>query len=313
MYRKLRILFCMCAILMLMAACSGTSPDEAFMNDLVEEDEDQKQVFTVTYTQEFELTFQEAIDLSDCVVVAEYVSYEDKDAYVVSLFQVKNMLRGTAKEEMIHVVEMKGTSTVLGTDYSYKTGGGTYEAGKQYILVLNRNDLLFYEYPHYVPVTDIFIPVDDIESAMMYGEPIDELQDMNVSTLRTNDLFMRARPVEEEEPSYTTAEDIPTIIEESDYLLEVQITGMMGEGIVHDGVTYFCKVLDVLQGGTLVTAANDTIYIVFMKDSVQLNETYIVMVNQAGEQSLLFTQSSLNSIIDPDDGEAMAMIAACIA
>ena len=74
----------------------------------------------------------------------------------------------------------------------------------------------------------------------------------------------------------------------------------MAEGILHNGNTYYCEVQDVLKGESLVMQGNNEIMIVMMKGSVKEGESYIVLVNQTGENSYLYTQSSLQSIIGVD-------------
>lgn len=308
---KMQVLIWLLSFLILFTACAKEYSTTA--NDYVDADINEKKTYSVVNSLKNGITFLEAIDASDCIAVAEYLSYEDKDSYVIYTFQVKSTLRGVIGEDVIHIYTSKGVATVPEFGYTYETGQEIYEEGDQYVLILNKSDMLFYEYPQYTVIADIFIPVDAIESAEMYGKPIAQLQGVTASTLSSSmaALSAQAEPVQKK-PSYTTAEDLPTIIKESDFVLEVKVNGIMFEGVLHNGNTYFCEIQNVLKGDPVVTEANHTLFIVLMKDSVQVGETYVVMVNQVNEGSFVFTQSSLNSIIDPDDEETMEIITTCI-
>ena len=63
--------------------------------------------------------------------------------------------------------------------------------------------------------------MDAIENAEMYGKPIAQLQGVTASTLSSSmaALSAQAEPVQTK-PSYTTAEDLPTFIKESDFVLK---------------------------------------------------------------------------------------------
>ncbi|MDR1537636.1 MAG: hypothetical protein LBU32_06500 [Clostridiales bacterium] len=45
-----------------------------------------------------------------------------------------------------------------------------------------------------------------------------------------------------------------------------------------------------------------------MKDSIQIGETYIIIANKISDESAIFTQSSLHSIVSPKDTDAIAKI-----
>jgi hypothetical protein len=68
-------------------------------------------------------------------------------------------------------------------------------------------------------------------------------------------------------------------------------------------------VLEFLKGESKVTLENRSdIAITLMKDSIQIGETYIIIANKISDESAIFTQSSLHSIVSPKDTDAIAKI-----
>ncbi|MDR0325691.1 MAG: hypothetical protein LBI19_06330 [Oscillospiraceae bacterium] len=258
-------------------------------------------------------SFQEIVEMSNCVVVASFVSSKITDrGRVESAFNVIEVLRGEVSEKTIYLTEAKGYSTVLDSEYSYETGNTAYEPKKQYILIMRRSDSLFYDYPQQVLLAGIFIPVDDIGKSTMYGASLSEMTGVE-SADDIKSIIRTAKGPADEGQRYTTAIDFPTIIDESDYVLEVRIRGLYVEGITGNSNTYFCKILDTIKGRNINTIEeSDEILVSLIKDSVVVGETYILMINSVGEDSVIYTQSSKNSVISIKDNEAVKEIEAIL-
>ena len=169
------------------------------------------------------------------------------------------------------------------------------------------NDSLFYDYPNHVTLAGIFIPVDDFSRSTMYGMSFSETGVESIDSIKSIIRIAKA-PNEDEGQRYTTASDYPTIIAESDYVLEVRITGLYVEGVTGNSNTYFCKILDNLRGEELnAIEESGEILISFLKGSVEIGESYIVMINKVGIDSVIYTQSSRNSTTHGDGSVVLAM------
>lgn len=289
-------------VFMLLVCCSCAEKDNTEISKAI----DTEDVITeniIVNTQMRFLTFDEAVDLSDCAAIAEFVSYKDNGGYIEYTFNVKEVLRGEIPEKTIHVFSSKGFAHVEGTDYTYEIGNDIYTVGEAYLLIMERNDSLFYEYPHHLLVTDIFLPEKDAQKSTMYGQRFADIAGKkSTDDIRTH--IMKAKePGRRGGERYTAASDWGTIVKESDLILKVKITGLMVEGITGNSNTYYCEVLDALKGDSI--ARREDILISLVKGSVDVGETYIVLVNRVGEQSSIYTQSSKKSVIPLSDTKAI--------
>ncbi|MCL2748034.1 MAG: S-layer homology domain-containing protein [Oscillospiraceae bacterium] len=247
------------------------------------------------------MTFTEALEMSDSIIIGEYLSSAETDWGAIHCqFKVKKVLRGEVPEETIHMVVYGGTP--------YATGDDLYVTGGEYILVMNRNDSLFYEYPRYTPIGDIFIPLEDIGKSTMYGKEIREIADKDIAYIEAfiNDI---AAPSIQEGQRYTSATDYPTIVKETDLILKVTIKNLEIEGVAANSNTYVCSVTQNINEGSFVAIGeSQDILITVIKGSVEVGKSYIVMVNRIGESSPIYTQSSLRSIVSLDDEATVAEI-----
>jgi len=248
------------------------------------------------------MSFSEAIDLSDCVVIGEYVSSHETDWGGIDYeFRVKDTLRGNVPEEIIHVVSFKGIAYVEGESYTYELGGDFYENGREYILVLGRNDSLFLEYPQFATLCGIVIPIEDIGKSNMYGEKLSDVADNSLEEIKS--LIREARLAKQKQKWYTDATDYSTIVNESRFVMKVRITGLSSEGITANSNIYLFEPIEVLKGDLPINEINKDYYsIALMKGSVLVGKSYIVMVNWSdGEDSYMLMQSSLRSVVDTGD------------
>jgi hypothetical protein len=236
-------------------------------------------------------------------VIAEFISYSRNGISAEYIFNVKEVLRGDVPENPIHVFEEYINVGVGG--YSYISGIDRYTVGREYVLILERLDSIFYDCPRYLSIeANFYIPADDTASGTMYGELISKQIDGDIITL------IRETPLDKDEesrPSYTESEDMEEIIDFSDVVMEVKITSLIGEGL-HNGSPYFCEIVKVLKGKP-AKKVGEIVIITILKGSVEVGGHYLVMVTQAGgETSTIHTQSSLKSVISMDDTEAVAEV-----
>jgi hypothetical protein len=235
------------------------------------------------------VTFEEAVQASDCAVIAEFVSYPGIAEYV---FNVKEVLRGEAPETPFTVISAFANSNlgILGTD--------RFTVGKKYILLLRRYDSLFYDSPEYSFMgPDIYIPVDDIGSGRIYGRFITDTFDGDVIT------YIREAEPRERDEWHTTSKDMAEIIDFSDFVLEVKIGRLVVEG--RNSNTYSVDEFNVIKRSKPLYTDNGSIVLSLFKDIVKTGENYIVMVSSTGPLSIQYLQSSKRSVISMEDTEAV--------
>jgi len=229
-------------------------------------------------------SFDEIVERSDYIVIAEYLSSKiDMHGELSFEFTIKDVLQGDAPEKAIHV---------------YSSSNVLFQPGDDYLLVLVKYDTLFDVYPKFVLLGDTYIPVAEISVSTMYDEPIPVEK---IESLLQKRNSVQLQSFDEEEKSYTDATDFPSIIQESDFIMEIKVLNMEVEGVYHNGNTYNCEVLNVQKGNLIDAYPNNGIMITLMKGSVTEGGTYIVMINQVDEHSLIYSQSSMKSVIPLSD------------
>jgi len=242
------------------------------------------------------LGFDQVIEYSNCAVIAEYVSSRDGSHSREYVFKVKEVLYGEFPEETIHMAAVRG---------------GTYRAGKDYVLPLHRNDYIWHDYPLSSLTGDIFIPAGNLKKSTLNGQPIAGISDASDIEAAKAFLIAEKGPVTPEKKTYTTATDMPTTIDEAEFVLEVQVLGLEAEGI-YRASPYNCKVVRILKGGVIETYEDSIILLTMLKGSVKTGQTYVVAAHRLGEYSLIYSQFAEKGIYPVTDKQAMREIAALL-
>lgn len=259
--------------------------------------------------QDRNLTFNEALEESDCTVIGKFVSYELKSDCAEYVFEVTEVLRGEVEDNIIHVFSPVGIAEVQEINQTYEIGQDIYKTNDEYILVMVKNDSLFYEYTHYGFYTEIYIPLTDISQSTIQGKPIQDIKDLNLSDVKA--LIKAVESSDEnnsQEIKYTTETEMSNIIRETDSIFEIRVVELMFESEVANSNTYGCEVLNVLKGDCNESEEDGHIMITLEKKSVKVNEKYVVLVNQVGEDSIIYTQSSLKSVVPISDTDTISEI-----
>ena len=249
------------------------------------------------------LSFEEAVALSDCIAIAQYRSHDRIYEYS---FQVKEVLQGKTAEKEIHLFEYTEDGKA----------NSDYIVGDDYLLIMTKEDSLFYDYPLYFPVSKLVVPLGHVEDSKMSGESFSAeaihslLEQLRNKPQRQAKTALQSAPIEADKP-YISATDFTAIVNESDVILEVKVTDLLVEGI-HNSATYTCAVQDVLAGGPIANS-DGYIYITLINGSVKIGNTYIVMVNRVEKDSWIYTQSAKNGVIPVSDTEAVAQVKGIIA
>ena len=254
-------------------------------------------------------TFEDAVAISNCAANAKYISYQDHGVYGEYEFQINEVLYGYIPEKTIYLFE----SDVDTVDYNYTFGKNMYTPGDEYILIMERDDSLFYDNPRYVLVTDdIYIPLKNVNKSIMHAEQIAEIVE-NRDSIDTSTLIKNIRKqnnsefknYEHKDTKYSKSDKLLDIVTEADLVLELKIDWLDIEGIFANVNTYNCTVVKVLKGETVERGYDGKIWVTLFKNSVEIGERYVIMLSKIGEDSTIYVQSSKKSIISANDSKTI--------
>jgi len=253
------------------------------------------------------LTFDQAIEASNCAVTATFIGEYIYDEYNELEFKVNEVIYGYVPEKDIKVFQMNLQNRNVFDNHVYKET-------ETYTLILERLDSLFYDHPRYLFVSDVFIPISDkTANIFINGESIAATGHGVLSSDNVNQYLRnsgRSKPNhfhirKDKDIPFTTATDLSEIIASSDYVMEITVIDMVVEGTIANSNTYSCDIANVLKGST---PTEKYIWVTFLKNSVNIGEKYIVILNRLGDDSLIYAQSSKNSVISLDDKASIEQI-----
>ncbi len=289
----------------LLMGCSGKKAEMQIYPVVLDFSENNKKTVR-TESLVLPVTFSEAVALSDSIGIAEYIDCKENEETIEYRFKIIESLKGEL-EERINLFDYPRTVWVTEEGRKYEVDSSVYETGKQYLLIMNKSESLFDDYPHYIPVTDVYIPMHAIETGSLQGKSISESYGIEDEMELRAALSSIPYSIAEQgglEKLYTEAEDYETIIKESEYVLEVEVSSVKSEG-KDNGDFYFCKVLNILKGENplIIEEGTEGLQIKFLKNSVEIGGRYFVIINHVTETSYLYLQSAKNGVIDVEESE----------
>ena len=173
-------------LLLSLSGCGESSVPNADVPDVI--------VSEVCYRM---VTFDEAIENSECAVIGEYTEIEEYREYVFYHFNVTNVLYGTVNADEVSVYDIR-TSTKM---------DDRYEVGKPYILILNEEEVvLFDKQVRHIEPASMMLPMDGPYS--IQGREIEYPEDMDfidhIVSLRSQYAAAEAQGKQELKPAYST-------------------------------------------------------------------------------------------------------------
>lgn len=244
------------------------------------------------------MTFEDAVMLSDVAVLAEYIETLTHDYYVEHVFRVKDCYYGKVDEEIIYVASGVGLSVVPDLDYSYRMEECVYELGKDYILILNKHQSIMYDHDRYINVTNLMLNESD-KKYTLYSEDI-LFSEFNSFA----DYLLSFRSVaftvdDQDVKTYADVEQELALV--SEFIAELSIEALYLEGVVHNGNTYVCSIVELHKGNVQDTCEDGTILVVIKKNTVEIGERYVVGFSQVDEHSVIYSQSTEDGVVPVGD------------
>lgn len=271
-------------IVFLMVACSNN----------VEKNNDRE----VEFSKQL-LTFEDSVLRSDTAIVGKYIEtiiYED---YVEHKFEVKDLIYGENINEEIYLYSNIGIGHVEENGYSYQLDENKYEKDKEYILIMESVDSIFYDHTRYILNAELLLNETDKEY-YMYSKYIDPPTGEAIKDYIL-EIYNSAshHSVKVDDTVYES--DFDEMIAESDYIGKVTVLELVSEGRVHNGNTYRCNVEKLAKGRDLNRYDDGSILMVILKNSVNVGDTYIIGFDQVDDNSLIYTQAVKTSVYDYQD------------
>ncbi len=245
------------------------------------------------------LTFEELVQSSHTAVVAEYIETIEYENYIEQKFKVIECLYGDITDNEIYLYSNIGISHVNKINYTYELGRDVYDVDTKYILVMEKITSILYDHDRYMLTTDVLINIADNEYTM-YSKPIDIPVGTSIKDYICSIYNSVPHPtLQDEVTSYKN--EVYEMVGESSYVGIVKILELVNEGKVHNGNTYRCIVESLSKGSNLNTYGDGTILLVILKNTVELNKSYIIGFSPVGENSLIYTQTTSTSVYDVSD------------
>ncbi len=232
------------------------------------------------------LTFEEAVSRSSCIIIGTYEEDNAFPEYYDFIFSVDQVLLGACANETVTVRKYR-TRVDMSDEFS---------VGEAYILLLDEpletiyqtDDYYFETTPHKMPVNgpytlqDTAVSSPDGISLADYIRSLDlQLSSSTSSTIDTGIVY---------------ATETAEIANKSSYIGYVTILALENIGIVNIDV-YSASVTELIKGTSLNTREDGTILLSLTKGSVNVGDQYLVAFNPADEGSIIYTQTTLNSVI----------------
>lgn len=267
------------ALSLVLAACSSTA--------------NSAQIEGTEYEQEL-LTFEELILRSNVAIVGEYIEMVEHDSYTEKKFTVKECLYGDVTDNEIYLYSNIGTGHITETDYTYEYGADVYEAGMDYILIMEKKQSVMYDHDRYMLAADVFLCENNNEYSL-YSKAIDIPAETTVKEYICSVYNSVPHPVVVNVP-VTYDNEIQEMVGESEYVGVVKILELVNESKVHNGNVYKCTVEALSKGSNLNTYEDGTILMVILKNTVEIDNNYIIGFSPVDEGSLIYTQSTKTSV-----------------
>lgn len=246
------------------------------------------------------LTFEELVLRSNVAVVGEYVETIKYDNYIEQRFKVKECLYGDVPDDEIYLYANIGMGYIKEIDYTYELGEDVYTVGADYVLVMEKLQSVMYDHDRYMLSADVFLSEEDNEFSLN-SRSIDVPSGKTIKDYICSIYNSVSHPVVAN--NFTTYKnEIEEMVGESDFVGTVKIVELVNEGKVHNGNTYRCVVESLSKGSNLNTYEDGTILLVILKNTVEVNGSYVIGFSAVDEGSLIYTQTTDTSVHTVSDG-----------
>ena len=293
--------------LMLCILASCTSAREPVTDETEKPDADTGERIYAEMQIEY-VSFETAVRQSDVGVRATFREsiYGKRDIQYV--FDVEQVLFGPCSDGELHLFSPYADCSVTGGEkdgYTFKTGTDMYQPGKTYILLLDRADMIFYDYPRFTTFADLTLAEDE-NTYSMYGEALSFGDSAPVDAIMT---LREGIPEKTIIDQITGNDDAETMVINAEHVAIVKLVGIDNSETYHNGIVYTAKIEKSLTDKTMSTRDDGTFMLVLDREATQVGEKYLVGFNAiGGSDSLIYMQATLSGLFKADDQEAFDLV-----
>lgn len=256
---------------------------------------------TLVYT-----TFEEACQLANTIVTARYVKSEPfGESYIRHGFILQKTIIGKAEKEINVFTSNVNLSVVKNGAITesipeYNQNNISFEAGIDYLLILNKKNDPYMFIPVYTLINDTVVRLDNLTLSEMYHMPLSShIKGMKLTKETTKeDIISYVASLTKNNLSayeYIVSDNMNDIINLSDNIIRIKINGnhkvVKNEFRSHE--LYDCTVLEVLKGKLKV---GEVYRIAFFPDTVKSGDEWIVAVVPLDETSRYLDLTSKKSL-----------------
>lgn len=251
-------------------------------------------------------TFEEACQLANTIVTARYVKSEAfGESYIRHGFILQKTIIGKAEEE-INVftsnvnLSVVNNGTIIENIPTYNQNDISFEAGIDYLLILNKEDNPYMFMPVYTLINDTVVRLDDLTLSEMYHVSLsNHIQGMKLTkeTAR-DDVISYVESLTKNNPpayEYIVSDNINEIINLSENIIRIKINGnhKVVKNDFRSHELYDCTILEVLKGELKI---GEEFRIAFFPNTVKTGDEWIVAVVPLDETSRYLDLTSQNSL-----------------
>lgn len=236
-----------------------------------------------------EITLEQAISESNCLVRAKYSGCKEYENYADFLFEPLEVYKGAVDGLIDGVFYVR-------TDIGEEDGGLSFADG-EYILPLKYVNSVYFDYPVYNVIGHITIPCEDTGAVARimcgdtsYNAPAELADAAAIRTLAQNTEDTSELMFED----YIHSTSLPDITEGSDYIVKAKVTREPFD--VNSGRGLFTCELTACYKGEMP----QTFQCLFFTDSVEVGGEYYFFLTKL-PSSTTYKISSKNSIYSADD------------
>jgi hypothetical protein len=227
-------------------------------------------------------TFEQYVAASTHIVQAEYLGeYKNEMGRLELMFRPKEIMKGNLTEDLIYVLPFYSEYSAFHGEFISEGKRTEYVEGEQYLLLLQKNYLVFYEHAQYLQVGEFYFPKN--------------MKDFNEKYTLVKNLAATQKNIAPESygREFTLSEDINEILKYSDNIFWVKIISDGIESRINPTTLYDFEVLKVLKGKP---SSEYSIGVAFFNGTVKPGGEYIILLADSEEGSRVNTLSSRNSI-----------------
>lgn len=266
------------------------------------------------YASMIPMTFEEYIANATNIVSAKYLGVNVEGSLAYLSFEPVSQIKGQIEEETFAVVRRLDTVYTTTSGYQYTGDYSRYVVGEEYLLVLEKHVSVYYDCDRYYILGDIFIPKMTSYDATMFGRA--ELDQFISTEGRVMDTYKEISSFISEiakkntsnkeyiGSSYVTSTKLTDIVENSTYIFKVKVTELKKYVESNNTEFFVCTLSEVLKG----EEDREKFEIVFVADTVEIGNEYVVLLNKVSETTLFYILSSINSVYSVSDTENIAII-----